>query len=536
MALIQLSCQEIVERSVNHRLGIPEFQRGFVWSPAKVLALAESLWNDYPIGTLLLWKSDKTVEPRVADTAQPTESWVVDGQQRITALCLLFGRKPYYWPNGQDWNEAATKRYDVRFNPIEGESGKFSLSSAVIRKDANWLPVRELINANDDKLSDIAEKIRDRNPTERFGQIYSKLDRIRGLKERTIVGFEETKDLEEIVEIFARINQNGTKVTEGDVFLALTASKNPGWIREEFLPFADDLEESGFDLEPHLVFRSVTVMGEKKARFKDVPDTFWESGVEAVWQDTKSAWQKLLDGIRVHGILSDEILPSKNALIPLTLMCHKFRGEVQFSAGIAWLLHSTRESRYSGSSMTALDEDIRTVDAASNFCSAIDNLRSNLPRQWSPFSAEDFHGDYRDSFLRLFFYLLVYSQEAKDWGSGQQRLGFEGTAIFNGFKPDWHHIFPRKHLRDNKIPEENMNQFANIAIVRPQTNIRIGKNDPMRYLETYDISDDLLEQQFIPTDRSLFKIDHYHKFLEARAELLVTGANDFFKKLESGEA
>jgi uncharacterized protein with ParB-like and HNH nuclease domain len=36
MGLEQATVEEIVEKAVTHRWGIPEFQRGFVWTPQKV--------------------------------------------------------------------------------------------------------------------------------------------------------------------------------------------------------------------------------------------------------------------------------------------------------------------------------------------------------------------------------------------------------------------------------------------------------------------------------------------------------------------
>jgi hypothetical protein len=36
MGLGQATVKEIVEKAVTHRWGIPEFQRGFVWTPQKV--------------------------------------------------------------------------------------------------------------------------------------------------------------------------------------------------------------------------------------------------------------------------------------------------------------------------------------------------------------------------------------------------------------------------------------------------------------------------------------------------------------------
>ena len=113
MAYESVKMKDVVDRSVTHTWSIPEFQRGFVWKPTQVRDLAESLWLDYPIGSLLVWNSQEQTEERIVRDAQRPTLWVVDGQQRATALLILFGRKPYWWT--ADW-EKTLRKYDIRFN------------------------------------------------------------------------------------------------------------------------------------------------------------------------------------------------------------------------------------------------------------------------------------------------------------------------------------------------------------------------------------------------------------------------------------
>jgi uncharacterized protein with ParB-like and HNH nuclease domain len=86
MAYEQIKIRDIVDRAVNHSWSIPEFQRGFVWKATQVRDLAESLWYDYPVGSLLVWNSLVPTEEQHALDAQRPSLWVVDGQQRSTAL------------------------------------------------------------------------------------------------------------------------------------------------------------------------------------------------------------------------------------------------------------------------------------------------------------------------------------------------------------------------------------------------------------------------------------------------------------------
>jgi hypothetical protein len=88
---------------------------------------------DFPVGSLLLWNSDTHQEERVAKDGVTPALWIVDGQQRTTALAILFGRKPYWWGSADDWNKIQ-KRYDIRFDVAAKNESHFVVANAAIRK------------------------------------------------------------------------------------------------------------------------------------------------------------------------------------------------------------------------------------------------------------------------------------------------------------------------------------------------------------------------------------------------------------------
>ena len=68
----------------NQNLGIPEYQRPYKWSPQSVLTLINDIYTafknnmlEYRIGTVVLHNT-------------PTQLNIVDGQQRLTTLAILF--------------------------------------------------------------------------------------------------------------------------------------------------------------------------------------------------------------------------------------------------------------------------------------------------------------------------------------------------------------------------------------------------------------------------------------------------------------
>lgn len=534
MAIQQYSVKEIVDRAVSNGFGMPEFQRSFVWTPAKFQDLVVSLFQDYPIGAMLLWRQPPDDDPapgRAAD-ATPSEAWVVDGQQRTTAMCLLFGRKPYWWRgDSSDWNEAMNK-YDIHVNPIRDEA-QFETPKRSIRQDDNYISVRDILNADDSRIEEHIKRLHANNPESSEIGILMVLNQVRAIGSRQVPAFLEDKDLEDTVEIFRRLNQTGTRVNEGDVFLAQVAARNPNWVNRTFQPFLDDLENSGFQLEPTLIFRSLIAANTGETRFKNVPSSFWDGeNLNGHWNHTAQAWRTVIDGLSRHGILSDDLLPSKNALIPLVAMAHRFEKDFRIQPVLAWLIHATCTSRYARTTDTRLSEDVRIILDGKDFASAIQSAIANL--RAPDFAADDngfFKGNYRDSGVQLILYLLAYANEAHDWSSSKDRIGFSGAELLRGFNPDWHHIFPRAYLRGKSAYRE-VDAPANIVAIRKETNLRIGRKAPMEYME--GISDKLLREQYVPTDRSLFTIERYEEFIARRAADLAAAANQLMAELEQG--
>jgi hypothetical protein len=105
-----VTVHEAVRNVVAGTWDVPPFQRGFIWKPWQVCELADSLWRDYPVGQLLLWKDPKA-------TGRVTRRLVADGQHRLVSLCLLFGEEPHWWHDERATSARQTARqYDVRFD------------------------------------------------------------------------------------------------------------------------------------------------------------------------------------------------------------------------------------------------------------------------------------------------------------------------------------------------------------------------------------------------------------------------------------
>jgi hypothetical protein len=537
-----LKIHNLVDSAVGHELSVPEFQRGFVWKPAQTRDLAESLWLDYPIGSLLIWNSRTGAQERVVSDSRHPADWLVDGQQRTTALCILFGRKPYWWPDAESW-EKARRRYDIRFDVEANEEPFFKVADAAIRKTKahRWIRLPDLLQLDTNrqvdshKLQELAKTIKVEGLCGSMDamEVYARLDRVRKIREKDLVAITVEHELEDVVEIFARLNSKGTRVTEADIYLGVVAARSPGWVRDQFLPFLNVLKDAGFDINPNLLFRSLAAIAAGKTRFRELPDKIWDaSSVEPAWKRTQKAWKSLIKRLAEYGILSTETMPTQAALVTLVALQDKFQEEASFDLPFYWFLQASRFGRYSTSGTTALDEDLRAIGESTSLRDAVVRLldRFEHTRTTEP---EDFMLDYSDSrFGRFLLYLLVWHNEAKDWDAHGYRLGFDGPQVLEDFQPQWHHIFPKKFLGE-RYDDSEINALANIAVIGPTINIRISAKNPMEYLHKYKITADKLTQQFITSDLGTTSIEQYPGFLKDRAEVLAAEANKYLGALRN---
>jgi hypothetical protein len=539
MATESVKLRELVERAVSHTWSIPEFQRGFVWKPVQVRDLIESLWLDYPIGSLLVWNSQQQTQERVVTDAQRPALWVVDGQQRTTALCILFGRKPYWWSSADEW-EKIVRKYDIRFDVDAKEPPYFWVANAAIRKvkEPRYIPVSKLLVLDTEKEKDRAAlqtlakeiKLQGLCDGKDAMEVYTRLDHVRKIRDKDLVTITIDHELEDVVEIFARLNSRGTRVTEADIYLGVVAARAPGWVRSTFLPYLGTLGDAGFRVSPNLLFRTVTGVGVKKVRFREIADDFWNpASILPHWHNTTKAWENLVSKFREYGILSNDPMPTEAALVTMVALTDKYPGD-SFEPALYWFLQASRFARYSGSGATSLEEDLRDIQDSTSLLNAVQKLVRRFTYT-TGLEPEDFLRDYGDArFGRFLLYLLVYRNKAKDWDDKGNRVGFEGVDLLADFRPQWHHVFPKKFL-EGKVNGDKVDALANIAVIGPSINIRISAKDPMDYIKRYKISQDKLAQQFIGEDITQLAVENYEKWLGNRAKVLADAGNNFLVSL-----
>lgn len=522
----------IVTHASRGEYYLPEVQRGFVWRPEQVRRLCDSLYEGYPVGVLLLWDNPEYTQPQRGSpnhVRQPL--WIIDGQQRITSLCLLFRQKPY-WYGPSDWTDLRN-RYKV-FVHIDSRSGEVKFSGRPSEEDCRSAPVSEVLSKTEEDLADMAREMsgRDDSISQRILGPLLRLWNMRNKQQIPVISI-MGKEPEEVAEIFDRLNRGGTRIKETDTRFALIASYNPGWRRDEFDPFLNELEERGWNILPGYLLQAMTVFHLGKARMSEVGDRFWRQDVQAVWRTFRDAIDEVVTFLWDRGIPDIDLVPSEYTLIPLLAMHAKFRRTqgYWFDAAYHWFLRANMEGRYSGAPLEKLTKDASHIKDSQTLEEALTKVPPESKIHMDDLTSL-FQGPFRKGdFASLLIHLLLWQRDARDW---LQPLTLRAAGTNNGLlRPHWHHILPKAWAKRNDF--DSADRVANVTILTETTNVRrLGARPPWEYVPRNNIPQQALEEHFVTeefagkfVDGGPLSKEEFASFLLARGNLLATAAVEY---------
>jgi Protein of unknown function DUF262 len=214
---------------------IPSFQRELRWRSDDVLSLFDSVYRGYPIGSFLLQKGEAPgaqirIGPLTIDGPETHDAlWVVDGQQRLTALTVGLSRlRPIPITPDDAW----VAYFDV-------ERQEFTAPPKVGGVPSTWVPVAEMLDAS--VLSEWVFNWKHRDNAAFRATLFQAGTRIR--QYQIPVYIVETKDEQLLRDIFYRINKFGQRLEWDEVHDALFGRReaHPSTLGE----LADELQKLG---------------------------------------------------------------------------------------------------------------------------------------------------------------------------------------------------------------------------------------------------------------------------------------------------
>jgi hypothetical protein len=491
--------KQLIDDYRSGRIVIPEFQRDYVWKKSKAPLLIDSLYRGFPISSLLLWQSDEETRSRRRDPRPARASlmsWLIDGQQRVITLARTM---------------SGDEDIEVVFNPQED---KFRLANAATRNDRNWIRIAELW---DDELYRQLRRNLDGGSTAdkreaRFEKVRSILD-----YEVPVVRMVD-HSFKDAVLAFERINTLGVRLKKEDIESAHVASRHTGFIADEVAPFLAKLKQQGFNrLNIMHLFRACAFVAKPDGRNRTPLHELEKNEVLSAWKATQRATEQAIGLIRSElGLVNMDILWSGALVVPIIAICATRAPRQRDSKGlVAWLGLAALLHRYSGSSETALDQDLKACRETDSIGALLKNLRQ--VRSALVAEPSDFSGALADRSGLLALYIACMNRGILDF--------YTGAKVLLQNAVDRHHILARAQFPDDS--RAIADNVANIAFIVGDVNKSIGQTGPEVYLKR--IGSRVLKSQCIPTDQSLWAIDRADAFWAARRELLADSFNDFLR-------
>lgn len=523
----------------NQDLVLPEFQREYVWSRDQAKKLIDSLLKEFPVGALLFWKTDHP--PELKNIARLPERLgtvhvILDGQQRLTTLYLLLmdAIPPYY----KDVDITIDPR-DLYYNLETGELQYYQPSR--MKNNPLWRSVVECFTKEKEiNIFEIAQSMASDSHSafEIAQQLNHHLNRLRQIRnvDLPVQYVPPEATLEEAIDIFDRVNSQGTKLTDAELALTHVTSKWPE-ARRQMKKKMEVLAQKRFAFDLTFMTRALTVVVCKRALFEAIHPV-QRPELEKGWQNLSKILDYLVTLLLGRAFIhSTEDLNSTNTLIPwiayLAVNGGKFTNDKVLSHALYWLYAAHIWARYTAQTDQRLEQDVNII------------LRETVP--WNSLveqiidqrgrievKASDFEGREAQHPLYRMVYILAKAHGAIDWFNGLPL----GSNHGNTYRIHSHHIFPQSVLYqngynpDNHLHRKIVNEIANRAFLTQETNQAMSNRLPEEYLPEVEARfPGALTKQFIPLDPVLWRLDHFEDFLEARRELMARKINEHMKSL-----
>lgn len=520
----------ILDNVDSASLALPTFQRGFVWNREQVRRFMNSLYRRHPVGSLLVWET-ATDDIEVRGDASRTPEVVrllLDGQQRVTTLYGLARGKP---PPFFDGN---VKTLTGLYFHLHTEEFAFYQPSRM-RGEPLWVDVTELIQRGVwpillplQSISDLKDHLTE------YGNRLNALATIRDVELHIDHVTGDDKSIDVVVDIFNEVNSGGTKLSKGDLALAKVCAAWPE-ARQEMQVRLAKWQDAGFDFKLDWLLRCVNTIVTGEAMFTvlgKVDVATFQQGLTRA-EESVDALLNLISSCL--GLDHDRVLGSRYSF-PLLARYVADRGgdfgtDLDQGKLLYWYVHTMLWGRYSGSTETVLAQDLALIkDGDDGLARLIDQLE--LQRGHLQVMPHDFSAWGRGSRIYPLLYMLTRVGGARDWGNGirlsAQMLGAMGQLHL-------HHIFPKSLLYGAGYSKEEVNSLANFTFLTAETNQAVSNRDPAEYLPEYAAKHaGVLESHWIPMDSTLWSVNRFSDFLDARREALAAAANQMLNHFLEG--
>ncbi len=430
-------------------------------------------------------------------------------------------------------------RIKIAFNPLAiDDSKRFAVQDASHLKDKRWIPDISVVFDNNFDPFDYALTYCETNKGVKPNEINKAINELKGIANRQIgvIELDHSLEIDEVTEIFIRINSKGTALSQSDFVMSKMAadtehggnilrktvdyfchlaakpefyshmvldkefqlSKYAGkikWLAKDY----DDIYDPDYGDMLRVSFMHqfrrgkladlVSLLSGRDFETKEYREDIIESSYNKLDRGVQNFineynFNQFIMAIKGAGFISNKLLNSAMTLdfaytLYLMLLDDPTIPNAQIKRYVQrWFVMSTLMSRYIGSPETVMDRDMRAIAEKGfiNYFNEIEAsaLSDNFWRITLPQNLET------SSVNSPAFNTFIAAQINLNCNS----MLMNGTKVADllTISGDVHHIFPRAYLKSNGIDNKTKyNQVANYIYLDTQVNKAISDDAPYIY-------------------------------------------------------
>ncbi|MFC2054809.1 DUF262 domain-containing protein [Chloroflexota bacterium] len=551
------SIRTFLEELTQKEYQIPTFQREIVWERDSVKKLWDSIFRYYPIGSILIWKTNlklqnhRSIGGHIITNSDQLGSfnYILDGQQRTTSLLTaLYGGKIegkgdfdptlYFDLTVEDDEENEDHSFGTRFlfwNEIDDRGG--DLKRYIPRKqryDSGLIIKLKDVMHN---FGYIERQIVEGEYKDYDDPVRKRLRLLRDVLDNYRLSFIELKGIKvvEVCQIFERINQEGKPLDIFDIVVAKTfrlqTSSIPGfYLREMVEDFRSDTPGNFSAIDDLTYLQILAVIINRNiddSRVNNITEKFLNrikaKQIEEVWSGTMLAIQKMFDFFDNFLYLKGpRLIPYRYLYMSIaSYLYNNPEPNYELLKKYFWYYSFHNEDLLTNT--THLRQHVNLLNQARS-TSQLKLGRFLIDKQGLRNIKYSTSGRLSNAILCLFA-----NQEPRDWSKPDRRVITEVYYLLTD-KPNLHHVFPTNYITKHPgVNKYNSNSLMNIAYLTQLTNLEISDKNPIDYMREYDkdgfgdvLSSHLINQEILEWVRmEKMPEDGLDRFIEKRIDLIL---------------
>lgn len=508
---------KLLNRINSGDIKIPAFQRSYVWKQNQIIELLDSVLNNYPIGSVLLWNSSEKLRHtrniagfKIPDnTEEYPVNYILDGQQRISSIYAVFANNYIEDETTLEYNPDIAL-FDIYFD--------FNKKAFIPRTEIDEVTDSMICLRNFLDASKLIDSLMTLNTSHHISakELYSKF-----INYEVPVVTIKNRSKQEVGIIFERINNTGTKLGTLDLMTAWTWTDD-FHLQEKTAELFDELDEKGFGkLTQNILLQSLSGVIQGDSTTKAIINLEGNT-IRDNWEFYCETLRKTID------FLSTELLCKNIDFLPyqqqITGLAKFFsipgRPEAEELKILKkWFWRGAFSNRYSSGTTTAkMNADIEFVTKIRNKdYSELGEYKvtvSELELIKTKFSKAN-------STTRAL--LLLMAQFTPRDLAKNINVDLD-TALSKYNRKEFHHVFPNAFLKEKGFDKNEIFSLVNFCFLPSDSNKLISRKSPSDYffsIINQDEFNEILESNLFPLDKSIYSKDDYIKFRERRAELIM---------------